>query len=227
MMKIKDLAPETRPRERMQRLGAEQLSDAELLAILLRTGTRQQSAIALAGQLLQHFGNLNRLFAATPSALRHIIGIGPAKQTEISAIMELAKRALANRLCDMPIMSSITDCEEYLKSWLANRSYEVFAALFLNTRHYVLAAEELFRGTIDSVEVHPREILQRVLHHQAAAVIFVHNHPSGMPDPSISDIQLTKRLVELLHMINVRVLDHMVIAGGKSFSMAAAGILPI
>ncbi len=214
-----------RPREKLLQRGAAALSDAELLAILLRTGVTGRSAVDLARDLLDEFGGLGPLLAAEQSRLCLLPGVGPATFALLRAATELARRQLAERLERGDVLTSPSLTRRYLRARLGDRPHEVFACLFLDNRHRVLAFEELFRGTIDGASVHPREVVRRALHHNAAAVILCHNHPSGVADPSDADRRITQRLRQALELIDVRVLDHVVVAGGDEVSMAERGLI--
>ncbi len=214
-----------RPREKLLQRGAAALSDAELLAILLRTGVTGRSALDLARELLREFGGLGPLLAAEPSRLCELRGVGPATFALLQAAAELARRRLAERLERGDAITSPALTRRYLRARLGDRLHEVFACLFLDNRHRVLAFEELFRGTIDGASVHPREVVRRALHHNAAAVILCHNHPSGVAEPSEADRRITRRLQQALELIDVRVLDHVVVAGGDEVSMAERGLI--
>jgi DNA repair protein RadC len=220
-----EIPVDERPRERLLRLGPQALADAELLALLLRTGTRAISAIGLANQLLRRFGGVAELLAAPAAALQSVSGIGTAKCAELCAVSELARRALESRLRRDGVLDSPRACGDYLRHWLATRPYEVFACLFLDNRHRVLAAEELFRGSIDGASVHPREVVRRAIDHNAAALIVAHNHPSGVAEPSAADIAITRRLHEALALVEVRLLDHLIVGEGEPVSLAARGLI--
>jgi DNA repair protein RadC len=224
-MRITDLPEHERPRERLQRLGAAALSDAELLAVFLRTGTRGRSALDLARALLVQFGQLGALLAAPAAQVTAAAGMGPAKHLQLLAAAELSRRALAQEVTRGTPLTSPRDSAAYLRAWLTAYPYEVFACLFLDNRHRVIAAEELFRGTIDGASVHPREVVRRAIALNAAAVICAHNHPSGVAEPSAADVAITRRLSEALALIDVRVLDHFVIGDGTPLSMAERGLL--
>ena len=214
-----------RPREKLLSHGAAALSEAELLAIVLRTGIRGLDAVALARRLLSDFNGLRGLLTADYGALLRAPGIGIGKACQLIACMELARRHLAEELKRGPAMQSPGDSAEYLKARLRDYPYEVFAVLFLDTRHRPIAFEELFRGSIDGAAVHPREVVRRVLAHNAAAVILAHNHPSGIAEPSDADRAITHRLKEALELIDVRVLDHLIVGDGTPTSLALRGWL--
>ena len=224
-MAIKDWPVNERPRERLLRDGPGALSDAELLAIFLRTGVQGKSAVDLARDLLQRFGSLRALLKTEHDTFCEAPGLGSAKFAQLQAVLEMGRRHLDERL---RIGETITDPDttaRYLMSRLRDHPYEVFAILFLDNRHRVLAFEELFRGTIDSAGVHPREVVRRALHHNAAAVILSHNHPSGIAEPSEADRQVTERLRAALGLIDVRVLDHLVVGDGVCCSLAERGLI--
>lgn len=222
-MGIRDWPRGERPRERLLTQGAGALSDAELLAVLLGNGVRGMDAVALGRTLLARQGGLGALLGS-----RHpprLPGLGPAKRARIGAAMELARRALAEDLHGGKALTSPDDSAAYLKAHLRHLPHEVFACLYLDNRHRVLGFEELFRGTIDGASVHPREVVRACLRHNAAAVIFAHNHPSGVAEPSRSDRAITLELRDALGLIGVRVLDHLVVGSGHPVSMAARGLL--
>jgi DNA repair protein RadC len=224
-MAIKDWPVKERPRERLLREGPQALSDAELLAIFLRTGVRGRSAVDLARDLLARFGSLRGLLGAQRASFCEAPGLGSAKYAQLQAVLEMGRRHLDERL---RVGAPITDPDttaRYLQSRLRDYPHEVFATLFLDTRHRVLAFEELFRGTIDSASVHPRELVRRALHHNAAAVILAHNHPSGVAEPSEADRVITERLRKALALIDVRVLDHLVVGDGVCCSLAQRGLI--
>ncbi len=222
-MTIQDWPETERPREKLLARGAAQLSEAELLAVLLRTGIRGLDAVALARQLITHFGGLRGLFAAEPRALLSAPGIGKGKACQLLGCVELARRHLAEDLQRGPALLNPADSARYLKARLRDYPYEVFAVLYLDTRHRPIACEELFRGSIDGASVHPREVVRRALAHNAAALILAHNHPSGVAEPSEADRLITRRLQEALSLVDVRVLDHLVIGDGTPVSLAARG----
>jgi DNA repair protein RadC len=224
-MTIKQWPTDERPREKLVNRGAAALGDAELLAILLRTGIRGLDAVALARRLLTDFGGLRGLLDASHADLVRAAGIGAGKACQLVACMELARRHLAGQWHREPALSNPAASGEYLKARLRHYPYEVFAVLFLDTRNRPIACEELFRGSIDGASVHPREVVRRVLAHNAAAVILAHNHPSGVAEPSDADRLITRRLQESLSLIEVRVLDHLVIGDGAPVSLASRGWL--
>ena len=224
-MAIKDWPARERPRERLLADGAPSLSDAELLAIFLRTGTSGKSAVDVARELLQGFGGLRQLLAADQPAFCEAPGLGPAKYAQLQAVLEMGRRHLSERLQRGEALTSAQQAARYLQSRLRDRPYEVFAALFLDSRHRVLAFEELFRGTIDGASVHPREVVRQALRHNAAALILSHNHPSGLAEPSQADRQITVRLRDALALIDVRLLDHLIVGDGDCCSLAERGLI--
>lgn len=224
-MAIKDWPAGERPRERLLRDGAASLSDAELLAIFLRTGVRGQSAVDLARGLLRQFGGLRELLAADREHFCQAPGLGDAKFAQLQATLEMGRRHLSQRMQRGDALLSPGDTARFLMTRLRDYPYEVFGVLFLDNRHRVLAFEELFRGTVDGASVHPREVVRRALRHNAAAVILSHNHPSGVAEPSQADQQITLRLRDALGLIDVRVLDHLVVGDGDCCSFAERGLL--
>ncbi|HET8898063.1 MAG TPA: DNA repair protein RadC [Rhodanobacteraceae bacterium] len=221
-MSIRDWPDSERPRERLLAQGARVLSDAELLAVLFGSGSRGKSAVDLGRELIATAGSLGRLLTAEVAATP---GLGPAKRARLAATLELARRALAEELKQLPTLTSPDDSARFLKSRIAHLPYEVFACLFLDNRHRVLEYEELFRGTLDGASVHPREVVRACLRHNAAAVIFAHNHPSGVAEPSAADRAITRDLQSALALVGVRVLDHLVVGSGAPTSMAARGLI--
>jgi DNA repair protein RadC len=212
-----------RPREKLLARGAGALSDAELLAIFLRTGVTGCSAVDLARELLIRFGSLRALVAAPQDAFSAARGLGPAKFVQLQAVIEMGRRVMAEDLRARDVMSDPAATRRYLSAWLRDRDREVFAALFLDSQHRVLAAEELSQGTLDAASVYPREVVRRALALGAAAVIFAHNHPSGVAEPSAADRTLTERLKQALSVVDVRVLDHFVVGEGTPTSFAERG----
>lgn len=224
-MPIKDLPPDARPREKLLARGPGALSDTELLALLLRTGLAGKSVLQLASELLDRFGGLAGLLNANAQDLKSLKGLGgTAKRAELMAVLELARRALAERLRERPLLDNAETVKQYLQLHLAMRPHEVFAVLFLDSQHRLIALEELFRGTLSQTSVYAREVVLRALHHHAAAVVLAHNHPSGTPAPSRADEVLTQSLNAALALIDVRVLDHVIVAPGRAFSMAEQGL---
>ena len=224
-MAIKDWPEGERPREKLLQRGPGALSDAELLAIFLRTGTRGRSALDLARELLGRYGGLRRLLGAPAEELYRAPGLGPAKYAQLQAALEMARRHLGERLRRGEAFQDPAGVARYLSAQLRDRDREVVACLFLDHRHRLLAYEELFQGTLDGAEVHPREVARRALALNAAAVILAHNHPSGVAEPSAADRALTRRLREALALVGVRLLDHFVVGDGPPLSLAERGLL--
>ena len=225
-MSFKDLPAEARPREKLLARGAAALGDAELLALLLRTGLAGKNVLQLAQELLDTFGGIAGLLQTGVDDLRQVKGLGgPAKRAELTAVLELARRAMAERLRERTVFDSPAAVSQYLQLHIASRPHEVFAALFLDAQHRLIAMEELFRGTLSQTSVYPREVVVRALHHHAAAVILAHNHPSGGVEPSRADEALTQTLKAALALVDVRVLDHIVVARGQTLSMAERGLV--
>ncbi|MES3010586.1 MAG: DNA repair protein RadC [Pseudomonadota bacterium] len=225
-MILKDLPPDARPREKLLARGPAALGDAELLALLLRTGMAGKNVLALAQELLDTFGGIAGLLNTGAEDLKRIKGLGgPAKRAELVAVLELARRALAQQLKSRTVFDSPDAVKHYLQLQLAARPHEVFAVLFLDAQHRLLAMEELFRGTLTQTSVYPREVVLRALHHQAGAVVLAHNHPSGVAEPSRADEALTQTLKAALALVDVRVLDHVIVAPGAALSMAERGLL--
>lgn len=225
-MAFHDLPADARPREKLLARGPAALSDTELLALLLRTGLTGRHVLQLAQDVLDACGGIAGLLHADAEALRKVRGLGgTAKRAELLAVMELARRAMAQRLAERPAFETPDAVAEYLQLHLAHKPHEVFAVLFLDTRHHLLAMEELFRGTLAQTSVYPREVVQRALHHGAAAVVLAHNHPSGDVQPSRADLALTESLKAALALLDVRVLDHVIVGPGRFLSMAQQGLL--
>ncbi len=224
-MAITEWPEDERPRERLLKQGAGALSDAELLAIFLRVGVKGKSAVDLGRELMASFGSLAALFSASETSLSTIKGMGPAKYVQFQAVLELARRALDEKIKQTDALNSPQAVRDYLRLTLARLPHEVFVAVFLTAQNRVIAVDELFRGTLTQTSVYPREIVKRALAHNAAAVILAHNHPSGEANPSAADRSLTKALADALALIDVRVLDHFIVAPGASMSFAEQGIL--
>ncbi|MEO8332474.1 MAG: DNA repair protein RadC [Gallionella sp.] len=224
-MAITDWPEGERPREKLLTRGASSLSDAELLAIFLRTGVTGQSAVDLARDLLTRFGNLTQLFAASEMDFCNIHGMGRAKYVQLQAVLEMSRRALQEELQRGDALNSPRAVRDYLQLLLGGRQQEIFLVLFLDTQHRVIASEELFHGTLSQTSVYPREVVKRALAHNAAAVILAHNHPSGVAEPSQSDQLLTSALKQALGLVDVRVLDHFIVAAGKTLSFAEKGLI--
>ena len=224
-MTIIDLPKQERPREKLLNLGVQALSDAELLAIFLRTGSKGISALELARQLLQEFGGLRPILSASRKEFCAVYGLGDAKYCQLQAVIEMAHRHLHEVLQRDDALTSPEQTCNYLRLRLQAYPYEVFACLFLDNRHRIIAFEELFQGTIDGASVYPREVVRRCLHHNAAAAIFSHNHPSGVAEPSNADQQITSRLKDALALIDVRVLDHVIVGSNNTVSLAERGLI--
>ena len=223
---MKDLPAETRPREKLLARGAAALSDTELLALLLRTGTPGRGVLQMAQEVLNKFGGIAGLLHTGADDLKRINGLGgSAKRAELVAVLELARRALAQQLKAREVFSSPGAVKEYLQLHLAGKEHEVFAVLFLDAQNRLVAMEELFRGTLTQTSVYPREVVLHALRHKAAAVVLAHNHPSGTVQPSRADEALTQTLKAALALVDVRVLDHVIVAPGDALSMAEKGLL--
>lgn len=242
-MSLKDLPAQARPREKLLARGPSALSDAELLALLLRTGIAGKGVLQMADELLQiqgrrtvdgstphsggfgGFGGIAGLLNATPEDLKKVKGLGPAKRAEILAVLELARRAIAQRLQDSTVLADPSAVKQHLQLKLAHLRHEVFVVCFLDAQNKLLQTEELFRGTLNQTSVYPREVVLRALHHHAAAVLLAHNHPSGAVQPSPADIALTQTLRAALSLVDVRVLDHIIVGAGEALSMAEKGLM--
>lgn len=209
-----------RPREKLLQKGATALSDTELLAIFLRTGITGKSAVDLARELLLHFGSLTNVFAASQISFCQIPGMGIAKYAQLQAVLEMTRRALGEELKSGNAMNSPELVRDFLRLSLANKQHEVFLGIFLDAKNHAIASEELFSGTLTQASVYPREVVKRALYHNAAAMIFAHNHPSGVAEPSHADNVLTQSLKQALAMIDVKVLDHFIVGNGTAFSFA-------
>ena len=212
-----------RPREKLLLSGAAVLSDAELLAIFLRTGVPGCSAVELARRLLGEFGGLRQLLEADQDEFTSHVGLGPAKFAQLQAVLEMGRRHLEATIKRESALESPQAVRDFLKARLRHEPHEVFACLFLDTKHRVLAFEPLFYGTIDGASVYPRQVVKRALAHNAAALILSHNHPSGIAEPSQADRMLTERLKEALALIDVRILDHFIVGDGEPLSMVEYG----
>jgi DNA repair protein RadC len=224
-MAITDWPEEQRPRERLIKHGPQALSDAELLAVFLRVGVTGKSAVDLGRDMVGHFGSLNGLFAASLTDFSVVNGLGPAKFAQLQAVLELARRALGEQLQAGVTLSSPQTVKQYLQLLLGIKPYESFAVLFLDVRNRLIASEELFRGTLTHTSVYPREVVKAALSHNAASIILAHNHPSGTPEPSAADQTLTQALKQTLALVDVRVLDHFIVAGRHVYSFAEHGQL--
>lgn len=224
-MAITDWPTCERPREKLLTRGASTLSDAELLALFLRTGLPGKTAVDLARDLLGRFGGLRPLLEADQQGFCESPGLGPAKFAQLQAVLEMAQRHLHETLQRGNVLESPDHTRRYLHARLRSYPHEVFACLFLDNRHRVISFDELFSGTIDGASVHPREVVKRALKHNAAAVILTHNHPSGVAEPSQADRQITQRLRDALALVEIRVLDHIVVGDGETLSFAEQGLL--
>lgn len=224
-MSIKDLPADARPREKLLQHGAASLADAELLALLLRTGFKGQGVLQMAEGVLGHFGGYAGLLHAQAGDFEGIKGLGPAKRAELAAVIEMARRALAQRLTDAPVFDSPQAVKDYLQLQLGALAHEVFAVLFLDAQHRLLSFDKLFTGTLSQTSVYPREVVKRALARNAGAVILAHNHPSGVAEPSRADEYLTQTLKSALALVDVRVLDHLVVGHGQVVSFAERGLL--
>ena len=222
---MKHLPADQRPREKLLSKGAAALADHELLALLLRTGYKGCNVLELAQQVLQTSGGYTGLLQAEPEKLKTIKGLGPAKRAELLAVMEMARRALAQPMRSADVFDTPGRVKDYLALHLAGREREVFVVMFLNTQHHMLALEEMFQGTLMSTSVYPREVVRRALALNAAAVVLAHNHPSGVAEPSRADESLTLQLVRALQLVDVRVLDHVVVGQGQVVSMSERGMM--
>jgi DNA repair protein RadC len=213
------------PREKLHTLGAAALSDAELLAIFLRVGVKGKTAVALAQDLLHHFGNLPRLLSCSPAELTRIHGMGLSKWSQIQAAYELVKRSLEDELSQEPVFSSPSNVKEFLQAKFGRLPHEVFLCLHLDSRLHLIECQELFRGSITHTAVYPREILKEALSRNASALIVAHNHPSGNPLPSKADQELTKILFKALQLVDIPLLDHCIVSGSGFFSFSDAGLM--
>jgi DNA repair protein RadC len=224
-MAITDWPADQRPREKLLAQGPAALSDAELVALFLRTGIAGKNAIELSRELIGICGGLNGLLSADRTALAHVRGLGSAKLAQLAAVLELARRCLGEQLRSGTPLNSPSAVRDYLRLALGSREHEVFLALFVDAQHRVLCAEELFRGTLTQTSVYPREVVKAALRANAAAVIFAHNHPSGVAQPSQADELLTRSLKDALALVEVKVLDHFIVAGRQTLSFAERGLL--
>ena len=217
--------PAERPRERFRDRGAASLSDAELVALFLGSGVRGKSALDLARELLARFGRVSRLLSAAPRELGSVPGVGTAKYAQIAAVMELARRALSEEMKARDSLTSPAAVRGYLRLNMQDLAHECFYCVFLDAQNRVIAAEQLFRGTLTQTSVYPREVVKHALAHNAAAVILAHNHPSGVAEPSVQDQALTRTLAEALALVDVKVLDHFIVAPGACMSFAERGLI--
>ena len=233
-MSLKNLPLDARPREKLLARGPGALSDTELLALLLRTGIKGKGVLQLADELLQlkvneegsgGFDGIAGLLNATADDLQRIKGLGPAKRAELVAVLELARRALAQRLSERTVLATPETMRQYLQLQLASRPYEVFAVLFLDAGMRMITLEEMFRGTLAQTSVYPREVVLKALQFKASHVVLAHNHPSGSAQPSPADESLTRTLQAALALIDVQVLDHIIVAPGEALSMSDRGLM--
>ncbi|MEY4712776.1 MAG: putative repair protein [Pseudomonadota bacterium] len=225
-MALLDLPADARPREKLLARGASALSDTELLALILRTGLAGKGVMTLAQELVDTFGGLAGLLHTDARALGRVKGLGgPAKRSQLVAVLELARRAMAEQLRAREVLDSADAVTHFLQLHLAHLGHEVFAVLFLDAQHRMIAMEEMFRGTLAETSVYPREVVVRALHHRAAAVVLAHNHPSGQMRPSRADEALTHALRAALGLVDVRVLDHVIVGPGQALSMAQRGLM--
>ena len=224
-MSIKHWPEQERPREKLIHQGASALSDSELLAIFLRTGTQGISAVELARQVLSQFGGLRALMSASREEFCQGFGLGDAKYTQLQAVLEMSKRHLQEQLMRETVFTSAEHVRTYLSSQLRHSQREIFAVLFLDTQHRLIRYQELFMGTIDAAAVYPREVVKAALQYNAAAVILAHNHPSGVAEPSQADICITERIKRALDLVDVRLLDHFVVGDGSPVSLAERGLV--
>ncbi|WDE11691.1 RadC family protein [Thalassomonas haliotis] len=222
---LKDWPDLERPREKLLHLGAESLTDAELLAIFLRTGVKGCHVVELAQQLLKNFGSISGIYRAEHDEFCQQHGLGSAKFVQLQACLEMSKRYLAEQMKNGQELLSSQATRDYLIAELRHETREVFAVLYLNNQHQVLKFERLFFGTVDAAAVYPRIVVEQAIKHHAAAVILSHNHPSGLAEASIADKQITQRLIQALNLVDIRVLDHMIVAGGHCYSFAEHGDL--
>jgi DNA repair protein RadC len=222
---MKDIPADQRPREKLLARGAAALADAELLALLLRTGFKGTGVMALAQGVLNQVGGFTGLLNTDPTDLQRIKGLGPAKRAELLAVMEMARRALAQPLQQAPVFETPGALKDYVALHLGGRAHEVFAVLFLDAQHRLLKLEEMFQGTVAHTSVHPREVVRRALALNAAAAVVAHNHPSGVAEPSTADLHLTATLKAALALVDVRLLDHLVVGQGQVLSMHDRGLM--
>ena len=224
-MLLKDLPQEARPREKLLSRGPAALSDAELLALLLRSGIPGKNVLQLAQELVDRFGGVAGLLHTPAEALKTVKGLGPAKRAELVAVLELARRALAQQLTQKPLFNTPQAVRDYLQLQLGGLHHEVFAVLFLDSQHRLISLEEMFRGTLTQTSVYPREVVKQALTLNASSVVLAHNHPSGTAQPSRADEALTHTLKAALALVDVRVLDHFVVTASQAVSMAELGLV--
>lgn len=224
-MTIKDWPSQERPREKLLKLGAKALSDAELLAIFLRTGTKGKTAIDLARELLSKFGGLRKILNADYKQLRKATGIGSAKYCQLKACCELHRRYLQETIERQDILSCPKDTHTFLQAQLRDQRHEIFSCLFLDSQNRVICFDQLFIGTINYAHIYPREIIERALEYSATSIIFVHNHPSGNAKPSRADIEMTRNLQKIFKGLELRLLDHLIVGDGETISLAELGLI--
>lgn len=224
-MAITDWPASERPREKLIALGSEALSDAELLAIFLRIGVPGKSAVDLARDLLMQFGSLNGIYAANEKQISNVHGMGQSKYVQLQAVFEMSRRALSEQIKEKDVLSSPKQVKDYLVLRLANQPREVFMVLFLDAQNRLISTEEMFSGTLTQTSVYPREVVKRALHYNAASVMFAHNHPAGIAKQSRADEDITQELKKALALVDVRVLDHFIVAGNQTLSFVEIGLL--
>jgi len=222
---LKDLPLDARPREKLLQRGAAALGDAELLALLLRTGIEGKNVIALAQDILQRFGGLRGLLHADLKALSGIKGLGPAKQAELMAVLELSRRALAEQMKKQPVMNTPAALKDFVRLQIGSKAHESFMVIFLDVKQTLIASEEMFRGSLSATSVYPREVALRALHYQAACLVLAHNHPSGDVTPSQADVALTAKMRAALALLDVVILDHVIVGPDRSVSMVELGLM--
>ncbi len=225
-MLLKSLPPDARPREKLLARGPRALGDAELLALLLRTGIQGKNVLVMAQEVLDSFGGMAGLLNASAEDLKRIKGLGPAKRAELVAVLELSRRALAEQLQAKPSINTPQQLRDYVRLHIGSKPYEVFCVLFFTVNQELIAIEELFKGTLTHTSVYPREVVMRALHYQAHSVVLAHNHPSGHPTPSPADIAMTSKLAAALGLIDIIILDHIIVSSSAATSMAELGLLP-
>lgn len=224
-MKLQQWPTQERPREKLLQFGAHTLSDAELFAILINSGIKGKSAVDLSKQVINHFGGVQPLFLSSKKQFTKQEGLGEAKFALLQACVELFKRGMAERLSKRSSFTCADSASDYLRAQLASHKREVFAMLLLNSQHQLIAYREMFKGTINSASVYPRELVKQAMDDNAAAVILAHNHPSGVAEPSQADIQITQRIKQAFALVDVTVLDHFVIGHSSAVSFAQRGLL--
>lgn len=222
-MGINHWPEDQRPRERLIKHGAPALSDAELLSVFLRVGVKGKSAVDLGRDMLLQFGSLRGLFAANLKEFAQIHGLGSAKYAQLQAVLELAKRSISEELETNSSLSSPQAVKQYLQLQIGNKQYESFVVLFLDVKNRLITAQELFRGSLSHASVYPREVVKSALAQNAASIILAHNHPSGSPEPSQADLSLTQTLKSALALVDIRVLDHFIVANNTVYSFAEHG----